>query len=219
MVSKKKNPLLYEDRIEKSVPQDHRLSSASLVMPIGDPRDGFFYPTLRLMIDSYNLIIFLGGLIPLDSVRLCWQPMTSLWLYDHTRTMLVVEDELAVIIKKHILIMMERHLLHHKYYSKNFLKRSLKKKTKIGFQDRLSLNAGQNYCRKLQGCILQYFRPSLTYHLSLRPLVCLFLSGCLRPVLLYLQHELVVFGCSHWLWHFLVNFLRILPRFVDMRQY
>ena len=24
-------------------------------MPIGDPRDGFFYPTLKLMIDSYNL--------------------------------------------------------------------------------------------------------------------------------------------------------------------
>ena len=27
----------------------------------------------------------------------------------------------------------------------------LKKKTKIGFQDRLSLNAGQKYCRMLQG--------------------------------------------------------------------
>ena len=24
-------------------------------MPIGDPRDGFFYPTLTLMIDTYNL--------------------------------------------------------------------------------------------------------------------------------------------------------------------
>ena len=24
-------------------------------MPNGDPRDGFFYPTLTLMIDSYNL--------------------------------------------------------------------------------------------------------------------------------------------------------------------
>ena len=24
-------------------------------MPKGDPRDGFFYPTLTLMIDSYNL--------------------------------------------------------------------------------------------------------------------------------------------------------------------
>ena len=44
----------FEGRIEKSVPQDHRLSSlASLVMPNGDPRDGFFYPTLTLRIDSY----------------------------------------------------------------------------------------------------------------------------------------------------------------------
>ena len=24
-------------------------------MPIGDPRDGFFFPTLSLMINSYNL--------------------------------------------------------------------------------------------------------------------------------------------------------------------
>ena len=29
--------------------------SASLVMPIGDPRDGFFYPTLTLMMDFYSL--------------------------------------------------------------------------------------------------------------------------------------------------------------------
>ena len=35
-------------------------------------------------------------------------------------------------------------------YSKTCLKGSLKKKTKIGFQDRLSLNAGQKYCRMLQ---------------------------------------------------------------------
>ena len=36
-------------------------------------------------------------------------------------------------------------------YSKTCLKGSLKKKTKIGFQDRFSLNAGQKYCRMLQG--------------------------------------------------------------------
>ena len=36
-------------------------------------------------------------------------------------------------------------------YSKTCLKRSLKRNTKIGFQDRLSLNAGQKYCRMLQG--------------------------------------------------------------------
>ena len=34
--------------------------------------------------------------------------------------------------------------------------------------------------------ILQYFRPSLSYHLSLRPLVCLFLSGRFTQVLLYM---------------------------------
>ena len=38
------------------------------------------------------------------------------------------------------------------YYSKTCLKQSLKKSIiKIGFQDRLSLNAGQKYCRMLQG--------------------------------------------------------------------
>ena len=34
-------------------------------------------------------------------------------------------------------------------YSKTCLKRSLKNMTKIGFQDRLLLNAGQKYCRML----------------------------------------------------------------------
>ena len=60
----------------------------------------------------------------------------------------------------------------------------LKRRPKIGFQDRLSLNAGQKYCRMLFWSILQYFRPSLSYHLSSRPLFCLFLSGSLRQVLL-----------------------------------
>ena len=53
--------------------------------------------------------------------------------------------------------------------------RSLKKWRKIGFQDWLSLNAGQKYCRMLQESILQYFQPALSYYLSLRPLFCLFL--------------------------------------------
>ena len=66
-------------------------------------------------------------------------------------------------------------------YSKTCLKRPLKKKTKIGFEDQLLLNAGQKYCK---GSILQYFQPSLCYHLSLRSLFCLFLSGRLRQVLL-----------------------------------
>ena len=43
-----------EDGIEKSVPRDRRCHhSTSLVMPMGDPQDGFFYPTLKLMMDAY----------------------------------------------------------------------------------------------------------------------------------------------------------------------
>ena len=42
-----------------------------------------------------------------------------------------------------------------------------------------------------KGSILQYFRPSLRYHLSSRSLFCLFWSGCFTKVLLYLQCVLV----------------------------
>ena len=36
-----------------------------------------------------------------------------------------------------------------------------------------------------KGSILQYFQPSLSRQLSLRPLICLFLSGRFKQVLLY----------------------------------
>ena len=44
----------------------------------------------------------------------------------------------------------------------NLSKMATLKKTKIVFQDQLSLNAGQKYCRMLQGSILQYFRSALS---------------------------------------------------------
>ena len=59
-------------------------------------------------------------------------------------------------------------------YSKTCVKRPLSKRPNIGFQDQLSLNAGRKYCRMLQGEHLQYFQPSLSYHLCLRHLLCLF---------------------------------------------
>ena len=91
------------------------------------------------------------------------------------------------------------------YYSKTCVKLPFSKRPKIGFQEQLSLNAGRKYCRMLiyyslslsiyhplilsiyhPLSILQYFRPLLIYHLSLRSLFCLFLSGRLRQVLLYI---------------------------------
>ena len=71
-------------------------------------------------------------------------------------------------------------------FSKSCLKWPPKTKTKIGFQDRLSLNAGQKYCRML----CNTFEPSFSYHLSLRHLFGLFLSGRLRHVLLFM--------CAGW---------------------
>ena len=46
--------------------------------------------------------------------------------------------------------MLTSSLLPENIYSKICLNRPLKEQTKIGFQDRLSLNAGQNYCKMPQ---------------------------------------------------------------------
>ena len=71
-------------------------------------------------------------------------------------------------------------------YSKPVLSGHSKRRPKKGFQDRLSLNVGQMY-----RIILQYFRPSLSYHLSLKSFI-LFLIGLLRHVGLLLWDSVVV---------------------------
>ena len=43
---------------------------------------------------------------------------------------------------------------------------------------------------KSKGSILQYLRPSLSYHLSVRSSFCLFLSGRFTPILLYVLNSL-----------------------------
>ena len=78
-------------------------------------------------------------------------------------------------------------------YSKTCVKRSLSKIPKIGYQDQLTLNAGQKSCRMLQGehsAILSTFNK---LPLSLRYVFYLFLSGRFTQVLMYRQaHELMV---------------------------
>ena len=74
-------------------------------------------------------------------------------------------------------------------YSKTSVKRPLSKRSKNGFQDKLSLNACQKYCRMLQG-ILQSFRHSLSYHLPFRSLFCLFLNCRFTHILLYFHLRL-----------------------------
>ena len=70
-------------------------------------------------------------------------------------------------------------------YSKTCLKRPLKKKTKNGFQDQLLLNAGQMYCRMLQGEHSAILSTFIKLPFVIKIFFSLFLSCHLRQVLLY----------------------------------
>ena len=80
-------------------------------------------------------------------------------------------------------------------YSKTYVKRPLSKRLKIGFQYQLWLNAGQSIAECSKGSILQYFQPSLSYHLSLRSLFCLFYTGftvnvCTKYLISWPKHRI-----------------------------
>ena len=69
-------------------------------------------------------------------------------------------------------------------YIKPVLSDYSKRRPKISFQDRLSLNAGQKYCRMLQehsAIILTFIKLPFVF----KTFVLSFLSGHLRQVLLY----------------------------------
>ena len=70
-----------------------------------------------------------------------------------------------------------------KAYIKTCLKRPLKK---MFFRPKMVFKTDYRLMqvKSIAECS---FRPSLSYHLSLRSLFCLFLSSCLRQVLLYLN--------------------------------
>ena len=68
-------------------------------------------------------------------------------------------------------------------YSKTCLKRPLKNAPKIGFKYRFSLNAGQKYCRMLQGEHSAIINTFIVLPFSIKTYFCVFLSGHLRQVL------------------------------------
>ena len=73
------------------------------------------------------------------------------------------------------------------YTVKAGLKRSLKR------EDQLSLNAGQKYCRMLQGEHSAILLTSIKLPFAIKIFVLYFLSGCLRHVLLYWQQPICSF--------------------------
>ena len=73
-------------------------------------------------------------------------------------------------------------------YSKTCVKQPFSKRPQIGFQDRLSLNAGQKYCRMLQGEHSAILSTFIQLPFVIKMFVfAFFLSGCFTQVLLYLD--------------------------------
>ena len=81
-------------------------------------------------------------------------------------------------------------------YSKTCLVRPLSKRPKFVFKTNYRLMQVKSIAECSKRSILQYFWPSLSYHLSLRSLFCLFLSGCLGQVLLQFLFRYIVSVCS-----------------------
>ena len=75
--------------------------------------------------------------------------------------------------------------------SKTCVKWSFQKDQKMVFKTNYRLMQVKSIAECSLWSILQYFRPSLSYHLSLRPLFCLFLSGHFIQVLLYSKFHLI----------------------------
>ena len=62
-----------------------------------------------------------------------------------------------------------------------------KRTQKLVFKTDYHLMQVKNIAECSKRSILQYFQPSLSYHFSLRPFFCIFLSVHLRQVLLYIK--------------------------------
>ena len=71
-------------------------------------------------------------------------------------------------------------------YNKTCVKRPLSKRPKTGFQDQLLLNAGQKYCRMLQGEHSAILFNFIKLPLVIKIFVVSILCGCIRQVLLYI---------------------------------
>ena len=75
-------------------------------------------------------------------------------------------------------------------YSKTCVKRPLLKDHELAFKINYRYIQVKNIAECCKGNILQYFRPALSSHLSLRALFCLFLSGryCISSYKIVMPH-------------------------------
>ena len=106
----------------------------------------------------------------------------------------------------HIIILMTRLYIHSiTHYSKFLCKRPLSQRYTLVFRIYYLLMKVKSIAECSKGSILQYFLPTLSYHLSLRSLFCLFLSGRFTQALYCIAYlskgvpvcYLVLLICNH----------------------
>ena len=99
-----------------------------------------------------------------------------------------------LICDQHIPHCWESHVTAHWFIrtgcSKTCLKRSLKKDQKLGFKTDYCLMQVKSIAECSKGAFCNTFDLQQVVILSLSPLVCLFMNGCLRQVLLYTNLDL-----------------------------
>ena len=74
-------------------------------------------------------------------------------------------------------------------YSKTRVKQPLSERQKIGFQDQLSLNAGQKNCRMLQGEHSAILLTFIKLPFAINIFVLFIFSGRFTQILLYITHS------------------------------
>ena len=96
----------------------------------------------QLFLDMFKFMCFCLGLLSPETVKVAYEKQIS-----------VIQNIFFNSQPKHLLWVLKRSdsdIETVLLYSKTCVKRLLSKRSQIGFQDQLSLNAGKMYCRMLQ---------------------------------------------------------------------
>ena len=119
----------------------------------------------------------LNEMVLLSTQNICWNWWVKRYLQFYTHNLCLSKPMIyfsATIRNLFNVLQNEINYLYncpanwlHCTYSKTCVKRPLSKRPKIGFQTQLFLNAGQTYCRMLQGEHSAILSTSLNYHLSI----------------------------------------------------
>ena len=151
------------------------------------------FPSSVITVWSFcqNVLPEIWGIAPylliLENSDLIWTRITKWWTKLHGITYYDLYNVYTV----------RPVLSGHSKRRQKWLAATRKRRQKLVYKTNYRLMHVKSIAEFPKGSILQYFRPSLSYHLSFRSLFCLFLSGRLRQVLYTISF---CYGVSFEIW-------------------